>query len=194
MIEVVAISSLFALWLGATIGVSVERWFGPNTERLTRLLGPVRYVIPNWNFFAPRPVRWDYHLVYRDQRADGSLTEWSEVTEISPRSQGRNAFWFPDQYRLKGVAETVQPLIRATKTITTETPDKSQTDADPHSNQWVDLDPEAIHFKSQYLLLLNLISNKDHVGDAVKTQFMLLQSTTDADEADPVFVSSRHKI
>lgn len=66
--------------------------------------------IPNWRFFAPEPAVHDFRILYRYLEADGRQTEWVESTAISPRGW-RQAVWFPDRRRDKGLIDICNELI-----------------------------------------------------------------------------------
>jgi len=36
-------------------------------------------ILPNYKFFCPNPVRYDYHLYYRSRRKDDSIDHWQEI-------------------------------------------------------------------------------------------------------------------
>lgn len=64
------IAAILALWLLLTIlrQVTPELWWRFDLFSL----------IPRWTFFAPRPIRYDYLLLYRDQKDDGTPGNWRE--------------------------------------------------------------------------------------------------------------------
>src|SRR3954470_12564692 len=100
-----------ALALGGWFVVAVLnqfrfRWFD-RVRRRDRL-----YLLPAWTFFAPNPGRSDYHLVYRDRRRDGSLTDWREVPLGAPR-RPYSCVWNPRKRARKALSDIVGIVVSA---------------------------------------------------------------------------------
>lgn len=95
-----------ALWLGATVLGQLET---PLARQLRRrdVLG----LVPDWRFFAPRPVRFDYHLLYRDRCRDGACTAWTELYPPAPRPWW-SMLWHPAQRYRTPIEQAAIQLLR----------------------------------------------------------------------------------
>lgn len=89
-------------WVGACAGFGV--WFiasvvSQHPQRIfdrLRRVEPTGLALPDWRFFAPEPARYDFVVLYRMLRADGSETPWQALAEPKPRIP-RHAVWFPER-------------------------------------------------------------------------------------------------
>src|SRR5579863_3705743 len=72
----VAVTVFLACWFLATILCQFR-----DTKLSTFIRGRLDLfaMIPLWTFFAPKPGKRDYHLLYRDRDEPGTLTEWQEM-------------------------------------------------------------------------------------------------------------------
>lgn len=179
-----AISSLFGLWLLGTAAVTVDGMFDDDYVPDSTVLG---IFAPNWNFFSPRPGRWDFHLLYRDKRSDGSTTDWTQVREFSRTPDRYKWLWNTASHRSKTLFDIQQQL-----TTTFQELDEVE-EMEPGDLQ--ELETEEHIVTTPYLQLLNRVSNETHDDDAVQTQFMLMRST-ELEQYEPavIFVSNFHEL
>lgn len=178
--------SFFAL---ATIGATVESLTERSTVSDWLHRWHLKFLAPNWNFFAPHPGQWDTHLLYRDQLADGTVSPWTEVTDVTETRQRLKWVWNPSLYKAKGLFDVNQALKRhLDDSELAETDDSSELD----ELQPIESDDHLL--STQYVSLLTIVSEADHEEDAKKTQFMLMQSSLREDEASPEFVSNFHEL
>ena len=80
---------------------------GPKKEKLKKL--DMLNIVPNYKFFCPKPVRYDYHLYYRviDNR---NPTDWQKVP-IGKKKNGLSFVWNPYKKEKKAFTRMIQ-LIR----------------------------------------------------------------------------------
>jgi len=67
-------------------------------------------LLPQWNFFAPRPGRRDDHLVFRDL-VDGRPGAWEEV-DLGEASLALRWLWNPLRFRQKALMDLVNGLLK----------------------------------------------------------------------------------
>lgn len=65
-------------------------------------------LLPNYSFFAPKPMTSDYRLIYK--RAGGDDAEWVEVPICTDAGLSR-LVWNPDKYVNKAFVDTCNFLI-----------------------------------------------------------------------------------
>ncbi|MFF8288349.1 hypothetical protein ACF068_03810 [Streptomyces sp. NPDC016309] len=120
-----------------------------------RRVDPLQIFIPSWRFFGPHPGMHDTHLLYRDELADGTLTEWREKVIVEER-RGHHIVWNPNRRREKVVFDAVEELkifVRREEPL------------------------ERLQLTLPYLVLLNYVSKQcDHHADAKRTQFLIALS------------------
>jgi hypothetical protein len=180
----VAVPGFFALWLIATAATTVEGMLDDDYLPNSVFIG---VLAPNWNFFSPRPGRWDFHLLYRDRLSDGSLTGWTQLMEFSETTDHPKWLWNTATHRAKFLFDTQQQL-----TTTFQELDAVQ-EMEPGDLQTVDSQEHIT--TTSYLLLLNYVTEKPHHEDATQTQFMIMRST-ELEQYEPavLFVSNFHDI
>jgi hypothetical protein len=130
-------------------------------------------LIPHWSFFAPRPSRFDFHLLYRDVLADGVATAWREIPIVAPLHWSC-AVWNPARRSKKALFDAVNALLNDLQTQNIE----------------------ALYLSVSYLLLLHHVSEQPHFIGAHTTQFMLMGSQGTFTEGAPfgMFLSSLHEL
>jgi hypothetical protein len=130
-------------------------------------------VIPHWSFFAPQPGVWNYHLVYRDQLADGAITRWTEVDIIDARTPW-HSLWNPRRRMKKAFHDLVTQLMRESTT------------------QPIDGLPLSI----SYIMLLTFVSSLPRSIGTQGTQFAIVMGYggTSAESPVPAFVSALHPL
>lgn len=159
-----------SLWLALTV-LSHLPFLGLRKIKRFDLFG----AIPVWNFFAPRPGVYDYHLLFRDRLGDGTLTEWREL-RLTERRRMSHAVWNPGKREKKAVLDLMVSL------------------AEHLTVQKVSV--SIIHLSIPYLHILGLIDSLDRRDDAVMTQFLVMISSGYAPQEDPkpFFYSEWHEL
>jgi hypothetical protein len=135
-------------------------------------------LIPNWSFFAPNPVAFDYHLLYRDELWDLTLTDWTEVSIVKERPWWC-FLWNPKRRRKKALFDSCSMLLRLSTTL----------------RKQGNMNPVALHRSVPYLMLLNYISHLEHLP-ARGTQFLVIRTFGPTSEPKPalVFMSQFHAL
>lgn len=164
--------AVLASWFGITVIAQI-----PAFSTRLRALDPAS-LIPNWSFFAPKPVSFDYHLLYRDELWDLTLTDWTEIPLVEAR-RWWSFVWNPRRRAKKALFDSCSMLLRLTKT---------------HPLVGTTL-PPSLHRAVPYLILLNYISSLSH-PNARGTQFLVLRTYgPDARPAPTVaFMSQFHAV
>jgi hypothetical protein len=135
-------------------------------------------LIPNWSFFAPKPVSFDYHLLYRDELWDLTLTDWTEIPLVEERPWWCFV-WNPKRRAKKALFDACSMLLRIAKN---QLPSGTTL-------------PPSFHRSVPYLILLNYISSLPH-PTARGSQFLVLRTYgPDARPAPTVaFMSQFHSV
>lgn len=193
----VLIGTTFCGWLVATVGVTANAWANEDgqDDRFSEMLGSLTFLTPNWNFFAPHPGQYDYHLLYRNKRPDGSVSEWEELTEITETPNRLKWAWNPQLYRAKAMFDIGQDLSK--KLAETHPPadaDTAQNDDQDGIDHMQTIQSNDHIVTTQYMLLLNYVSQRAKEEGADKTQFMLMRSSLREEEPAPMFISNFHNV
>ena len=116
-------------------------------------------LIPLWTFFAPRPGKRDYHLLYRDKINDEINSEWQEL-EITEERSFWSWFWNPEKRDKKILSDIVQNLVSSI----------------PHyKNDKVDHD--LLMFSMPYIIVLHAVSQCKVTEKDTLRQFMLAETS-----------------
>lgn len=100
------VAGAFATWFGITVlSQHPDRRF----DRL-RDYDPLGGLIPDWRFFAPEPVQYDYSIVHRTLDVAGGETAWRPSSAISERSW-KDFIWFPERREEKAICELCIELL-----------------------------------------------------------------------------------
>ena len=160
------VASSFGLWFLLSLLVLVPRL------RPYIRLWDICSLVPEWKFFAPNPAQGDYHLLYRDQLPDGTVTPWTEIMLAQTRCWW-NAAWNPGKRPNKALFDAVIELGSEAK-----------------------LHPQVLVTSVCYLTLLNYVSSLDRFSCPPFTQFMVLHSFSSWMGREPtlVFASDLHSI
>lgn len=136
-------------------------------------------LIPDWRFFAPHPGIHDYHLLYRDELDDGSLTPWKEITSVEERRL-THAFWHPHRRVEKCVFDIAKELTRFI----------AENQDDPARPV------ESVQVSVPYLTLLAHVTEQPHARATTCTQFLVSTSAGyDEDDAPrAIFLSALHPL
>jgi hypothetical protein len=162
---------VFVIWGLATLVRHLDQGYLParvNYWLNSSLLG---FMIPRWNFFAPKPGIWDFHLLYRDRAASGITGHWHEMPIRSPRSL-RTVLWNPSRFASKA-------LIDISLDIT-------------GNAAGLDERPQLLTISMPYLALLTCVSTAPGRYSAASTQFLVLMSSIHGTKV--LLVSRYHQI
>jgi hypothetical protein len=121
-------------------------------------------LLPLWTFFAPSPGQSDYHLVIRDQHADGSLSPLREL----PLTESRKFYswiWNPEKRTKKVLSDVVQMLV--------------EVSGDPECT------PNVILVSTPYTLILNAVMQEPRSEGVTRRQFVIAQTRGFFREGDP---------
>ncbi|MCF6522823.1 hypothetical protein [Streptomyces sp. JJ36] len=165
-----ALRGLLAGWFSLTVAQQFHRRPG----RLTAV-DPVNVCVPVSTFFAPHPGVHDTHLLFRAQRADGTVTEWAEEGVVEERTL-RQMLWHPVRRKEKVLFDAASELSRIVRT---------------------ERRIEHLQLSLPYLSLLNFVTHRcPHPPDARKVQFMLVTSAGRERTEEPraVFTSAFHDL
>jgi hypothetical protein len=66
-------------------------------------------LIPNFRFFCPAPVRFDYHLYYRSEKEEGIWSPWQELT-FGNRHPAVCFIWNPGKRERKIFSRSVKAI------------------------------------------------------------------------------------
>jgi len=182
---------IFSLW---TLGTLVSTANGSvRYDLLPGKASKISHFTPNWNFFAPHPGEWDYHLLYRVKRPDESISDWTELPEVT-RTPRRLKWGFnPRVYRMKAIFDLGQALTSSVAESDDVSDVDPETDADaPHELKAIESKEHVL--STEYLLLLNHARHNNEHDDADAIQFMLMRSSLRNDEPEPIFVSGFHHL
>jgi hypothetical protein len=129
-------------------------------------------LVPQWNFFAPRPAQHDYVLLYRDQLKDGTMTDWAQVATIPPRPIW-SMIWNPRKRDNKALFDIA-------------------TDLAAHIRRSV----AAVELSVPYITILSYISEIPRFGPTGLTQFLLMRSqvTSESTNHEILFLSRLHSL
>lgn len=161
----VLVASFLALWfVGSVLNQFQFEWF----EKIRSTVDHFS-LFPLWTFFAPNPGQTDYHLVYRDRRADGSTTEWMEVA-ITESRKFHSFVWNPEKRSKKVISDVVVTLMESIGRVP---PDEAEL---------------AIMLSFPYLVLLNVVSNLAATPGATHRQFVIAETAGFKRSEDPRLV------
>ena len=105
-------------------------------------------IVPNYRFFCPTPTRYDYHLYYRSQLTDKSLSDWMEI-QIGQKNTLLCSIWNPSK-RDRKVFYKITNLI------------KKNTKGDRRMGN-----------NSTYMSLVNFIQHQQQLPEARFIQFKI---------------------
>jgi hypothetical protein len=158
--------AIFGVWLILSIAVYL-----PGARRFVRCADWLM-LIPTWKFFAPLPGQSDFNVLYQDKYADGTLTQWTEIT-AGARRRWWAAVWNPDKRANKALFDIVQELAAVLQGRT-----------------------HVPEFTLSYLSLLNHVARIPRSTSPPFTRFMLMTSQGNAEPPDPelLFMSRFHEL
>jgi len=123
-------------------------------------------ILPNYKFFCPNPVRYDYHLYYRSRQKDNSISDWQEIP-VGRRTSLLCSVWNP----LKRERKVFHKVIKTLKGF------KQQSSGNPRS--------------LVYQLLLSYIKKQAGQPGCISTQFRITyKQDLDLQSVEKVFYTS----
>jgi len=161
-----AVAAMFVFWFLLSLLVLVPKFRPAVRQRF------LSFLVPEWKFFAPNPAQGEYHLLFRDQLEDGSVTPWTEVT--FPRNRRWwNVAWNPDKRANKALFDAIVGL--ASEVISSS---------------------EGLVASIPYLTLLSYVSGLSRFSTPTYTQFMVLHDFSSFMHREPalVFSSELHSL
>ncbi|MBB6127400.1 hypothetical protein [Mucilaginibacter lappiensis] len=135
-------------------------------------------LIPLWTFFAPRPGKSDYHLLYRDKITEEQYSEWHEM-DITEERTFWSWFWNPEKRDKKILSDVVQSLVSCI-------PDYRKATGNTN----------LLMFSMPYIIVLHAVSQCKKQSPNVYRQFMLAE-TSGYQETNPpalILLSVFHQI
>jgi hypothetical protein len=166
----------------AGLAVILILWFatsviGQFDLRVTRWLRSHDHfsLVPRWTFFAPRPGRTDYHLMFQLFHADDAQS-WCEQP-LANRRTLLGAVWNPQKRNRKALADLVRSMVRASSGIERE-------------KLW------QMQYSMPYIAILSYLSGAAAAEGPSHLRFMILESEGFYLEREPwpVFLSARHAV
>lgn len=133
------------------------------------------FLLPQWNFFAPRPGTFDFHFLIRHQRRDGTRSPWREspLTSLQGGRGWRHALWNPRKRVSKALFDVASALR-----VEVPTADEMAL----------------LRLSVPYLTLLNAASAEPRTGEDVAVQFAVAERTATDGEIRVLFVSDTHPL
>lgn len=162
-----AVIGIWGVWLLVSLLVYIPRL----TVRLRSW--DVFMIVPEWRFFAPVPAQGVYHVLYRDELRDGSVTDWTEI-QVAEKRRWWNCLWNPGRRGRKAFFDAVVELVQHVK-YSPEMPLESST---------------------PYLTLLNYVTGRMRPAPPAFTQFLIMHSreSYSEHEPEPVVLSGLHSL
>ena len=140
-----AIVTIYIIWFAASIFWQFQ-YKSKTADQIKSydILG----MVPNWTFFAPNPGTSDYHLIYREQLEDKSITAWTEIP-LTSRRLTLDWLWNPQKRKNKLLMDCVSSLAQVAMNM-------QQLKPQPENYNQLCL-------TIPYLLILNLVCNNKQI-------------------------------
>jgi hypothetical protein len=145
-------------------------------------------LIPNFSFFAPKPLENDYHFVFRCKYRDGEISNWVELPYCEKRRPW-SPIWNPDRRQQKALIDSCSMLMRYISFL------RESLARNKQKNQ--KRNPVlAVQTSVPYLNLLNHVSLVQDSPEAVGVQFALLSDPGPIlnQRSRVIFMSSLHRL
>lgn len=152
------VAGALGIWFVVSVVAQVHN------KRLNRLRRLDHFsLIPLWTFFAPNPGKSDYHLIYRDELDDGSLTAWTEIP-LTHRRTWLTSLWNPTKRETKVLADIVNSVASLIEYHAEQkTPPQAVGDA--------------VMLSTSYLILMNIVFEREKpAARTVRRQFALVET------------------
>ncbi|MFD0407333.1 hypothetical protein [Kitasatospora sp. NPDC127116] len=130
-------------------------------------------IVPNYRFFAPRPVQHDYHLLMRTAGSSGEFGPWHQVAGPPDRCWWHIA-WNPDRRAFKGLSDVMSVAHRF---------DVQR--------------PRAVQVSLPYLAILNYVTavaSRDPAAREVQFVLAISHGVLSDESPDVIFKSGRHRL
>ncbi len=170
---------IFGVWLVCTVFWQFDR-----VRKSSKLLRTINIlnVLPIWTFFAPNPGMYDTHILFRDKREDGSLSDWMEVKLVEER-KWYHFLWNPTKRKQKMAVDAISEI-------------KSIKISGEENNIAGDELLGHVKLSKGYLLMLNIVFSQARSDrNAVARQFIVLDASHASGERNliPLFYSAYHR-
>jgi hypothetical protein len=167
-----SIGSISALFLLAVCTALLGTWFGltfffqfiPPSERWI----DIYQIIPKWTFFAPRPGRVDFRIVFQDFTLEEKPTSPPQELPIHVRRSPLHALWNPNKRVRKAILDIAQVI--QLKPGQAEKPE--------------------VQLAVPYLILLNLVDAYDPGINAHYRRFVIVATAGFDGEVEPQIIFS----
>jgi hypothetical protein len=127
--------------------------------------------LPRWNFFAPTPGTYDYHLLYRNRWGDALVGSWCEIEVLPARPIfGLSSFWNPRRHEVKALVDVAGEISASAEELRRN--------------------PTSALGTVPYIALLSKVSSSPRLHEATHTQFLLLARATG--ESHVIMASAFH--
>jgi hypothetical protein len=162
---VIFVVVILASWAAATVALQLP-WVRPRLRS-----SGFSILIPEYRFFAPVPAQGDFHLVFRDTYADGTVGRWTEVCRLQPR-HFTDALFNPYKRERKAFFDCVISL-----------------------SDYRPTEPKLLAVSTPYLLMLNYVRGLPRTLAVTHIEFGIVHSGgwCSPRSTDVVFVSGRHR-
>jgi hypothetical protein len=140
----ITILVVFSAWAVLSV-LSQQARPGKNKLKALDLLD----ILPNYKFFCPNPITYDYHLYYRTGSLTGLPGEWKEIY-ISKKTAFLCAIWNPSKKNRKVFTRIINEIIKRK-----------------------DGKPKKLLRKNTYLLLRNFVEYMARDDNSIKTAFKI---------------------
>ena len=164
----------FRTWLQDRIGVGIR-------------------FIPSYRFFAPDPGKYDFHLLYRAEKDDGSVTRWKECEELNDLPMRLHWIWNPQMYDTKAMFDYAQNLTSFLRDGLDEDMEEDDESMEKPAENLRNVDIKDYILTTPYMALLNYVSGRPD-DDAEQVQFVLMRGSLRDEDSEPVFVSYFHDL
>lgn len=150
--------------------------------------------IPSYRFFAPDPGKYDFHLLYREKKDDGSVTRWKECEELNDLPMRLHWIWNPQMYDTKAMFDYAQNLTSFLRDGLDEDIQEDAESIEKPAENLRNVDIKDYILTTPYMALLNYVSNRPDDADAEQVQYVLMRGSLRDEDSEPVFVSYFHDL
>ncbi|OLZ40850.1 hypothetical protein A6E15_07535 [Natrinema saccharevitans] len=140
--------------------------------------------------FGPRPVQYDYKLLYRLRRGNQEVENWTEIQEVTDLPGRFRSVWNPNTYTTKALFDI------ATK-LTASIAEELDFDEEEYGNP-TQIEDERVQLTTPYLMVLNYtvkwVRDKRDVGPEDQVQLIIMRGSNREEKFKPLFISKYHKV
>jgi hypothetical protein len=163
--------ALLSLWLATTVLYAT-----PLGTRLAAKRALLLRLVPQWNFFAPIPGTHDFHLLYRDQLADGRVGPWRECAEFTGKRSAAAPIWHPEKRVKKTICDITVTFMG--NPADTATP----------------IEQDLVKLSMPHLLLLNYVAALPRSSLSAARQFVLIETCASDPKPNILVLSGLHSL